>query len=222
MTIQNRWAALAYQALLALLSGLGVCLSLGLPHYLSLNELKFFTLQSNLLGCVYFSAATIHTALTVARGGPRGGLNFAPWARGPVVAALAATLLVYQLMLAKAPFSLGPENGTLGNRLVHLVVPALALLHSLLFCPRGAVRAKHPLLWCTLPLGYFMFVLIAAGCGTVFYGNRHFPYPFMDFERLGTTALANVALIAAAFLTMGYLALGLDKLLARLSAPCPA
>jgi hypothetical protein len=96
------------------------------------------------------------------------------------------------------------------DRLLHVVVPALAFIGWVAFGPRAKVTREDllpslvwPVLWlaATLALGPFV---------------DWYPYPFIDVDRIGLgCTLVNCAAIAVLFLALGALALWADRRLSR-------
>ena len=96
------------------------------------------------------------------------------------------------------------------DRLLHVVVPALAFIGWVAFGPRAKVTREDllpslvwPVLWlaATLALGPFV---------------DWYPYPFIDVDRIGLgRTLVNCAAIAVLFLALGALALWADRRLSR-------
>ena len=96
------------------------------------------------------------------------------------------------------------------DRLLHVVVPALAFVGWVAFGPRAKVTREDllpslvwPVLWlaATLALGPFV---------------GWYPYPFIDVDRIGLgRTLVNCAAIAVLFLALAALALWADRRLSR-------
>lgn len=96
------------------------------------------------------------------------------------------------------------------DRLLHIVVPVLAVVGWVAFGPRGMVGRQGllpslawPVAWlvCTLALGPVV---------------GWYPYPFLDVERIGYgSTLVNCLLVAVLFLALGALALWADRRLSR-------
>jgi hypothetical protein len=150
--------------------------------------------------------------------GPRGASAYMPRFKGAVTIAITVTLLVYQFMLADTPFSM--TEGNLGNFLVHMLTPVLVILDWLLFDEKGRYDVFDPLRWTIIPLCYFVYALIAAPLGVTYFGGRRYPYFFVDVDAIGAGGVAlYVVAIAAFFVILGYIVLGLDKLMGRSSRP---
>jgi len=145
-----------------------------------------FTYQANV-----FAAAYYLWALMSPRAERSAGL------RGAVVLYVVVAGLIWNALLTER--SMGY---TAANILLHVVVPALALVDWLFVGKdQGQVRWWQPIAWLAYPCAYLalaLFVLNEVG--------RRAPYYFLDADMVGAAAVAaNVALIGAGFLGLGYL-----------------
>lgn len=215
MYIKSRKIAAAYRILFLFVSGLGLALSTGVlrgaPNFYSY---RYYTLQSNLLCFVYFFILLIRGKAI------RPGGWFATDFKGAITMAITVTMLIYQFMLADTPFSMGAGDGALQNAITHLFAPAMVLLDWLLFDEKGRYAKTAPLAWLAIPLLYFAFALIAARLGMTFTGGRRYPYPFLDADALGWASVAQtVGILVIAFLALGYLIWGADRLMGRGGKP---
>ena len=173
---------------------------------LRLYQLRYFTNLSNILGGVYagfalFAPKRNHAVL-----------------RGMAVLALAVTAVVYHTLLAAVfgsyvPFTLG----WWGNLLVHTVTPVLMAGEWLTVRDEKPLRLYHPLIWVCFPLGYFAATVAIAKLGILMPNSATpYPYPFLDVWKLGwAVVLRNTAALAVGFLSLGYLLVGLDRLLCK-------
>ncbi len=163
------------------------------------NELFFFTIESNLLIGV--------TALLLARRPDRSSRGFAVlWAAGLV--GIVITAVVYHAVLAGIVHMTGWWLVT--NQLLHTVVPLLAIAGWLAFGPRGLASWRVA----TLALAYpalFLAVTLVRGALVGWY-----PYPFVDVNQLGyPRVLLNALVIALLFLAVGAVVAGADRWLTR-------
>ncbi|MDL2324248.1 Pr6Pr family membrane protein [Ruminococcaceae bacterium OttesenSCG-928-A16] len=220
MCIKNRLASLIYKIVLVLVAGWGLYLNSGLPQgAFAPGMFKYYTIQSNMLVFLFYICAAVFGAIKLAQKGVKGTNTFAPVAKGAVTMAITVTLLIYQFVLAPGAFTMAGE-GALANNLVHLVVPLLVLADWLLFDKKGRYRAGDPFTWLVIPLLYYIYAIIAAVLGVTYHGGSRYPYFFIDADALGWgRSLLNVVVIGAAFLALGYLFWGIDKLLGRVGKP---
>jgi hypothetical protein len=181
----------------------------GFPH--------MFTNISNLFAWGYFACAV--TWLIIRRDDPK-AVTFAPPAKYTATISLLVTMLIGHFMLQDALW----EGGQLVMHLVvlHYVVPIMTLLDWLLFDEKGKMPAWGPLAWLSLVLVYLAFVMVAVGVFGVYMGGgvtadiSPYPYTFLDPAISGVGGVAGfcVAMLAA-FVALGYVIFGIDRLLGR-------
>jgi hypothetical protein len=93
----------------------------------------------------------------------------------------------------------------LADRLLHVVVPLLALVGWLLFGPRERVSRADLGPFLVVPVGWLLYTLVR-GAFVDWY-----PYPFVDVGELGYAAVAvNAVLVSALMLGLAVVALWLD------------
>lgn len=134
-----------------------------------------------------------------------------PWAARPLVTGgvtLNALLigLVYAILLGNIHLA-GESHGA--NIVLHRVVPIAVTLFWLALIPRGGLVWRDPLAWAVPPLVYLGYVLVR---GEI---DGRFPYFFINLAKLGWLAtLRNAVLLTLAFMALGALMVGFDRLLA--------
>lgn len=107
--------------------------------------LPYFTIQSNIGYGIFAAWAAFR------------GRDTPPALKGAVTLYVVITGLVYHLVLTNpaSGFAIGPVERTLpetiGNQLLHTVVPLLAVLDWLLFDQRGRFRWRYALYWLAFP-----------------------------------------------------------------------
>lgn len=168
----------------------------------------YYTILSNILCFLYFAF------LVAAR--PKEN----PVVKGAVTMCIALTGIVYHLMLSGAMAAAGGNSALfIGNYIVHTVVPLMVLFDYLLFTPKGTFNSFSPLWWTLIPIAYLIFAVIRAEVGTGLFSGfggkpSRYPYPFMDFDLLGSgKAALYIVIIAVAYIALGYLFYVIDRLL---------
>lgn len=211
MHIKSRKLIVAYRILLLLVCGLGLVLSTNFSSgRISFYSYRYYTLQSNLLCFVYSLAILILERKSTSSSW------FATDFKGAVTMAITVTMLVYQFMLSDTPFSMGAGDGALQNLITHLLLPLMVIFDWLLFDEKGRFSNTAPIQWLGIPLLYFAYALIAAPLGVTYSGGRRYPYPFLDVDALGwISTLKTVAILVLAFLILGYMIWGVDRLMGR-------
>ncbi|MCG0066403.1 MULTISPECIES: Pr6Pr family membrane protein [Streptomyces] len=130
--------------------------------------------------------------------------------------------LVYHLLLGHAtpPFSMTdattpPERWHAqwtALQVLHIVVPAAALLDWLLLTPAARLHLRQTAAWLLYPLAYLVFSLIRAAFLPPD-GPARYLYPFLDVTAHGyRSTLANALLLGLAIYTLAVLLVALDHI----------
>jgi hypothetical protein len=156
-----------------------------------------FTYQANVLAAAYYA-----WTLFSPRAESRSGL------RGAVVLYVVVAGVIWNLYLTDK--SMGY---TVANTLLHIVVPTLALIDWLAVGQsQGDVRWWQPFAWLVYPAAYLLLALVILNRA-----GRRAPYYFLDPESVGVLGVAaNVGVLAAGFLLLGYLLAGVGRTAVRL------
>lgn len=178
----------------------------------------FYTNLSNLLLAVY------QLTLGVSGHDPQCGVF--RWLSSAGVAlsmtlCIFVTHLIYQWVLVPSAKKGGKALSDIGfssfgNLCVHYAVPWLTVVQWLLWQDKSGLAIGHAVWWLVLPLAYFAFAMLRAGTGKpVGRTGQLYPYPFLDYPRLGA---GRFWLYATAILTfffgVGCLFVGIGHLLA--------
>lgn len=177
---------------------------------LGISILGYFTIQSNLMVCVFLSVWAVRRVRCVATGGRNRSRDtgFGHAAHGAVLLYIAITGLVYNILLAPGI----DIDGFSGFLLVvnHTVTP-------LLFAADWVVnqeRRRYPLkligLWLLYPIAYGVFGSIE---GSI---TGRFRYFFLDFasKSVGRYA-AELGLVTAIFIVASLAIVGANRLVVR-------
>lgn len=152
-----------------------------------------FTYQANILAAAFYL-----WTLASPRVDARVGL------RGAIVLYVVIAGVIWNLFLTN--YSMGY---TPANILLHVVVPALALSDWLLIGRgQGRVHWWQPVAWLVYPGAYVVLALVVLNKA-----GRRAPYYFLDPHSVGAaTVAANVCVLAAGVLALGYALLAVNKL----------
>lgn len=189
------WFGLAIQLYLMLVQSPGGPLAmLGTV----VTYLSFFTILTNLLVALVFTAVALH--------GGAGRWQF--FARPSVQACAAAYItivgIVYRLLLRHLWNPHGAQ--WVADVLLHDLIPIGYVAYWLLFAPRTGLRWKDAAAWLVYPAVYLVYIL-TRGAVTGLY-----PYPFVDVNVLGYAGvLAHAAVFLLVFLAMGLLVLAVGR-----------
>lgn len=178
----------------------------------------FYTNLSNLLLAVY--------QLTLGVSGHDPQCSVFRWLSSAGVAlsmtlCIFVTHLIYQWVLVPSAKKGGKALSDIGfssfgNLCVHYAVPWLTVVQWLLWQDKSGLAIGHAVWWLVLPLAYFAFAMLRAGTGKpIGRTGQLYPYPFLDYPRLGA---GRFWLYATAILTfffgVGCLFVGIGHLLA--------
>ena len=149
---------------------------------------------------------------------PDGGVY--RWLSSPGVAVsvtlcIYVTHLIYAFVLIPSARRRGDESWlrgrfSFGNLCVHYVTPGLVVLQWLLWQDKSGLTVGHAAWWLVLPLAYFAFAMLRARTGVpIGHSDKLYPYPFLDYPRLGPGRFwLYVTGILAFFFALGCLFVG--------------
>ena len=217
MCIRNKTASIIWKLALIVFATLGLLGGAGLlaGHY-EPDFPHMFTNVSNMFNWVYFICAVVW----LAHNKNSNATTFAPVAKYTAMVSLLVTMLIAHFMLFDAMF----RDGQLAWELVwlHYVVPIMTLLDWLLFDEKGKMPVWGPLTWLSLVLAYLAFAMIYVGVFGGYMGGgttadiTNYPYTFLDPAISGAGGVATFcASMLVAFIALGYLLFGLDRLMAK-------
>ncbi len=100
----------------------------------------------------------------------------------------------------------------LADKLLHVVVPILAVIAWLIFGPRGQATRTDLLPFLVLPVGWLVYTLIRGEL------VDWYPYPFIDVGEHGYVVVGATCVgVAALLLSMAFGAVWLDRRLSRMA-----
>lgn len=171
-----------------------------------LDWTTYFTILSNITGAIVLTVLILRPGLFLRRDGV-GTL----WRtlRFDSVLMIIITGVVYNLLLAS-----GEKQGwdLLSNAMLHIIMPIVTPLVWLVAGPRGLVQQRTIWLGLILPLLWAVYALVR---GQVI---GAYPYPFLDVSANGwASVLSFIAVIVVVGVILGYVLLGLDRIMSRLT-----
>lgn len=131
------------------------------------------------------------------------------------------TFLVFNIMLAGAEGRDPQANWRVGSLLAHVTLPILYIADWFLFYERKKCKWYYPILSVAFPLTYVIFLLIQAIIlkfdTSILIPTTTtpliYPYFFVNLDTQGVSGvLMWIGILAVAFIAMGYLFYGLDRL----------
>lgn len=216
MYIKNHTAKTLYRAVFLILCEAGIVLQYAFLANDGINSVRtlscYYTIISNIICFVYFGYLLLFK--------PK---SEKPAVKGAVTMCIALTAIAYHLLLSGNTSSFTYTGNAIGfsNLLVHTVIPLMVFADYVLFTPKGSFKSFDPLIWTLIPIGYFVFIIIRAEISPLkFIGfsetPSRYPYPFMDFDLLGTgKAVGTIVIIAIMYIALGYILYVIDRLLSK-------
>ncbi len=218
--IKNRTAQLIFQTVYCTLGFVGCIASLGIFDDIKMFRWDFyvyFTNISNFLCLGVMIAALVQTA----KRKEDGYVTAAPLLKFVGMLGILLTFLVFNFMLAGAAGRDPQLNWRIGSLSFHVVLPVMYIADWFLFYERKKCKWYYPLVSAGFPLAYAIFLLIHAailrfdssiltptGTGILIY-----PYFFVNLDTQGVPGvLMWVAILAVAFVALGFAFLGIDRL----------
>ena len=218
--VKNRTAQLIFQTIYCTLGLVGCVACLGIFDNVSMIRWDFyvhFTNISNFLCLGVMTAALIQTA----RRKDDGYVTTAPLLKFIGVLGILLTFLVFNIMLAGAEGRDPQANWRIGSLCFHVVLPVMYIADWFLFYERKKCRWFYPIASIGFPLAYAIFLLIQAVVlnfdSSILIPTTQtpliYPYFFVNLETQGVDGvLMWVGILAVAFAAVGYLFVGLDRL----------
>lgn len=200
--------ALIYRVVLIILGIYGLYLNFSGLKSNPFELLHYFTILSNILVVMFFMFLII-----------RYGKNKDyPKLKGAVTMSITVTFLVFHFLLRPTMFNMIGTNYSLfspANLLLHYIIPIMTIFDFLLFDTKGKYKKIDPIIWLIIPFCYFIIMSINGVLGYTFSTGSHYPYFFMDWDKLGPGVLLYVLAIIITFTILGYIYYIIDYLLSK-------
>ncbi len=216
--VKSRTAQLIFQTVYCTLGLVGIVASLGIfddIHMIRWDFYVHFTNLSNFLCIGVMLAALIQTA----KKKDDGYVTSAPVLKFVGVLGILLTFLVFNIMLAG---SRDPQlNWRIGSLCFHVVLPVMYIADWFLFYERKKCKWYYPVVSIAFPLAYAVFIFIQAAIlrfdsSILIPGTTTpliYPYFFVNLETQGVGGVIKwIVILLIAFVAVGYLFFGLDKL----------
>ena len=219
--IKNRTAQLIYQTIYCTLGLVGIIASLGIFDNINTIRWDFyvhFTNISNFLCIGVMLASLIQTA----KKKEDSYVTTAPLLKFIGMLGILLTFLVFNIMLAGAEGRDPQANWRIGSLCFHVVLPIMYIADWFLFYERKNCKWYYPVASIAFPIGYVIFLLIQAAIlkfdASILIPTTTTPliYPYF-FVNLNTQGVGGVlmwiGILAAAFVAVGFVFYGLDRLI---------
>ena len=218
--IKNRTAQLIFQTIYCTLGLVGCIACMGIFDNIKMIRWDFyvhFTNISNFLCLGVMVASLIQTA----KKKEDSFVATAPLLKFIGVLGILLTFLVFNIMLAGQEGRDPQLNWRIGSLCFHVVLPILYIADWFLFYERKKCKLFYPVASIAFPLIYAIFLLIQAiilkfDSSIVANGSSTpliYPYFFVNLETQGVPGvLMWIVILSVAFVAVGYLFFGLDRL----------
>ena len=218
--IKNKTAQLIYQTIYCTLGLVGIIACLGIFDNINMIRWDFyvhFTNLSNFLCIGVMLTALIQTA----KKKEDSYVSAVPILKFIGMLGILLTFLVFNIMLAGAEGRDPQANWRVGSLIFHVVLPMMYLGDWFLFYERKKCKWYYPIASIAFPLGYVIFLLVQAIIlkfdSSILIPTTTtpliYPYFFVNLDTQGVSGvLMWIGILSAAFVGVGYLFFGLDKL----------
>ena len=224
--IKNRTAQLIYQTIYCTLGLVAIVASLGIFDDITMIRWDLYIHFTNISN--YFCIGVMLAALIqTARKKEDSYVTAAPLLKFIGMLAILLTFLVFNIMLAGAEGRDPQLNWRIGSLCAHVVLPIMYIVHWFLFYERGNTKWYYPIASIGFPLVYVLFIFLHAAIlkfdsSILIPGTTTpliYPYFFVNLDTLGFAGVGKwIVILLIAFSAVGFLFLGVDKLLKRKKA----
>ena len=218
--IKNKTAQLIYQTVYVTLGLVGFVACLGI--FDNINSIRWdfyvhFTNISNFLCLGVMLAALIQTA----KKKEDSFVSVVPILKFIGMLGILLTFLVFNIMLAGAEGRDPQANWRVGSLIFHVVLPIMYRADWFLFYERKKTKWYYPIASIAFPLVYVIFLLIQAIIlefdSSILIPTTTtpliYPYFFVNLDTQGVHGvLMWIGILSVAFVVVGYLFFGLDRL----------
>ena len=217
--IKNRTVQLIYQTIYCTLGFVGVVASFGIFDDITNIRWDFYVHFTNISN--YFCLGIMVAGLIqTAKKKEDGYVTSTPMLKFIGMLGILLTFLVFNIMLAGAEGRDPQATWRVGSLLAHVLLPIMYIADWFLFYERKQSKWYYPIASIGFPLAYVFFLAIQAiilGFDTSILIPTTttpliYPYFFVNIETLGWGVLMWVAILLVAFVAVGYLFYGLDRL----------
>ena len=216
---KNRTAQLIFQTIYCTLGLVGCIASLGIFDNIKNIRWDFYVHFTNISNFLCLGVMVMALIQTIKKK-EDSFVATAPLFKFIGMLGILLTFLVFNIMLAGAEGRDPQANWRIGSLLFHVLLPIMYIVDWFLFYERKQSKWYYPIASIGFPLAYVFFLLIQA----IILGFDSsilipttttpliYPYFFVNIETLGWGVLMWVGILLVAFVAVGYLFYGLDRL----------
>ena len=218
--IKNRTAQLIFQTIYCTLGLVGCVASLGIFDNINMIRWDFYVHFTNISNFLCFGVMVASLIQTVKKK-EDSYVTTAPMLKFIGMLGILLTFLVFNIMLAGAAGRDPQLNWRIGSLTFHVVLPIMYIADWVLFYERKTCKWYYPIASIGFPLGYVIFLLVQAlilkfDTSILVPGSTTpliYPYFFVNLDTQGIDGvLMWIAILTVAFVGVGYLFFGLDRL----------
>lgn len=218
--IKNRTAQLIFYTVYCTLAFVGCIACTGIFDNINVIRWDFYVHFTNISNFLCFGVMLASLIQTIKKK-EDSFVTAAPLLKFIGMLGILLTFLVFNIMLAGAEGRDPQANWRVGSLLFHVLLPILFILDWVLFRERKKCKWYYPLASVGFPVAYVLFLLIHAIIlrfdSSILIPTTTtpliYPYFFVNLDTLGVPGvLMWIAILSAAFVAVGYVFFGLDRL----------
>ena len=217
---KNRTAQLIFQTIYCTLGLVGCIACLGIYDNINMIRWDFYVHFTNISNFLCIGVMVAGLVQTVKKK-EDSYVSAIPTLKFVGMLGILLTFLVFNIMLAGAEGRDPQANWRIGSLLFHVVLPVMYIADWFLFYERKQCKWHYPIVSAAFPLGYALFLLIQAIIlkfdTSILIPTTTtpliYPYFFVNIDTQGVGGvLMWIAILAVAFIAIGFAFFGLDKL----------
>ena len=218
--IKNRTAQLVFQTIYCTLGLVGIIASLGIFDNIKMIRWDFYVHFTNISNFLCFGVMVAALVQTIKKKDDS-YVTAAPLLKFIGMLGILLTFLVFNIMLAGAEGREPQLNWRIGSLTFHVVLPIMYIVDWFLFYERKKCKWFYPLASIGFPLSYAIFIFIQAAIlgfdtSILIPGSTTpliYPYFFVNLETQRVIGVLKwMMILFVAFVAVGYLFFGLDKI----------
>ena len=218
--IKNRTTQLVFQTIYCTLGVVGVIAALGIFDNINMIRWDFYVHFTNISNYLCLGIMFAELMQTIKKKEDE-YVTVAPTLKFIGMLGILLTFLVFNILLAGAEGRDPQANWRIGSLCAHVVLPIMYVADWFMFYERKKCKWYYPIASIAFPLGYITFIFIQAAVlkfdtSILIPGTTTpliYPYFFVNLETQGVGGVIKwICILLVAFITIGYVFLGLDKI----------
>ena len=218
--IKNRTTQLVFQTIYCTLGVVGVIAALGIFDNINMIRWDFYVHFTNISNYLCLGIMFAELIQTIKKNEDE-YVTVAPTLKFIGMLGILLTFLVFNILLAGAEGRDPQANWRIGSLCAHVVLPIMYVADWFMFYERKKCKWYYPIASITFPLGYITFIFIQAAIlgfdtSILIPGTTTpliYPYFFVNLETQGVGGVIKwICILLVAFIAIGYVFLGLDKI----------